>query len=168
MEHNDFPPFHNVVRLRLMHACDSWTNQEDMMLMSLVQSHGQIWDRIVVYFPKRQPRDLCCRYQQICSMMVPNQNRQYANASQWTYDDDERLFDAVVKYGQQWPYIATMVPGKDEAAVRHRWNYSLVKRVYRDKQGVTRFRPEETQPAQRVYPIPYTVAPGQSCFYAEM
>lgn len=85
----------------------------------------------------------------------------------WTTDEDKLLFDAVIKHGQRWPHIATMIPGKDEASVRHRWNYSLVKRVYKDKEGVTRFRPEPIQPTQWGSPM-YGMPPGQCYFHGGM
>ncbi|CAG0890694.1 unnamed protein product [Darwinula stevensoni] len=49
-------------------------------------------------------------------------HRKYGSKSKWSKEEDERLKNLVESHGDQWEYIASLMPGKTDAQCQHRWN----------------------------------------------
>lgn len=101
-----------------------WTPEEDEKLKSAVTSHGErAWSRIADELPGRVGKQCRDRW---CNHLSPELDKK-----KWSADDDEKLFEAVERLGNQWAEISrTVLPGRSDLSIKNRY-YSRMRRENR-------------------------------------
>jgi hypothetical protein len=80
----------------------NWTPGEDAKLLTLVnEGQSRKWKKISVYFGNKTVQQCAYRYNRLMIDM---------NKSKWNRNDDILLLELSEVYGQNWAYIATIMP----------------------------------------------------------
>ena len=102
-----------------------FTSQEDEIIMQFVKEHGpQNWPLIKNFLPARSPKQ--CR-ERWCNHLSPNVSKK-----EWTSDEDNFIFKAVMQFGPKWSNIAKLIPGRTDNSIKNRFNSSIMKRIFYD------------------------------------
>ena len=111
----------------------AWTPEEDAKLREIMESANPIiWTEIAAKFPNRTGKQ--CRERWI------NHLNPEIKESEWTTEEDEKLFQCHQKIGNKWATIAKFMPGRSENSIKNRWYSSIVKRIIIDPYGNTILR----------------------------
>jgi len=97
-----------------------WSHEEDEMVKSCMQKGMKKWSEIAKHVPGRIGKQ--------CRERWHNHLDPAIKKDDWSKSEDNLLFELQAKHGNKWSYIATMIEGRTENAVKNRWNGSKRKR----------------------------------------
>lgn len=115
-----------------------WTTEEDELLKAAVAKYGErAWSRIADELPGRIGKQCRDRW---CNHLSPDLDKK-----KWTEEDDEKLFDAVNRLGNQWAEISRRVlPGRSDLSIKNRY-YSRLRREHRRAESMGFSIPKELE-----------------------
>ena len=102
-----------------------WTKQEDDMLRSLIEEHGNTDWKVVASFIQGRTESACQnRWQKVLKVGLTR--------GPWTEEEDKKLLKLVESYGpRKWTAIAEELPGRSGKQCRERWHNHLNPNVNR-------------------------------------
>lgn len=102
----------------------NWTPEEDNRLRELVSSmKGTFnWSNIAKHFENRVGKQ--------CRERWHNHLSDNLKKTEWTQEEDERLIEKHLVYGNQWAFLTKFFPGRTDNMIKNRWNTTLSKRVF--------------------------------------
>ncbi|KAJ1976535.1 hypothetical protein H4R34_003945 [Dimargaris verticillata] len=93
-----------------------WTPEEDQRLLDQVAQNGRRWKNMVPLFPGRNKKGLFYRYAILMNQQSP------LFAKRWSPEENQRLKEAVQRYGTKWKEVAAMVGERSPVQCRTRWH----------------------------------------------
>ena len=115
-----------------------FTHEEDQLIVNFVAQNGpRSWPRITAVLPHRSPKQ--------CRERWFNHLDPTVVKSEWTQEEDERIFEQHEKLGGKWSTIVKMFPGRTDNAIKNRWNSSVSKRISTDASGVRFVLPDSSK-----------------------
>lgn len=120
----------------------AWTANEDALLRTMVQAHGErcwskIADELKAFSPTSDRIGKQCR-DRWCHHLSPELDKK-----EWTEEEDEKLRLAVDRIGRQWAEISrTVLPKRSDLAIKNR-HYARLRRENRRLESGE----EEAQPS---------------------
>ena len=125
------PPTHaSIAALTTSTSPGHWTKQEDDMLRSLVEEHGNAnWKIVATFLPGRSESACQNRWQKVLKVGLTR--------GPWTDDEDKKLMQLVDTFGpRKWSAIAEELSGRSGKQCRERWhnhlNPSLKRKAWSD------------------------------------
>jgi len=116
----------------------TWTDEENRIILSSVRRLGTQWDLVAAQLPGRTAdavRNQCHRLQKSsgafgvmdddCVSDVSSEDRKIGSAhgrSVWTAEEDRVICEGVRSLGCKWRKIAALLPGRSDSSVRNRWS----------------------------------------------
>ncbi|KAK9701852.1 myb-like DNA-binding protein bas1 [Basidiobolus ranarum] len=95
---------------------DSWSPEEDALLLKGFQTYGRDWINISESILGRTRVQSQLRYDQHVNPEIP-----------WTDEENELLLKLVDKYGRNWVQIAQEISTKNNIQVKHRYHNTWLK-----------------------------------------
>jgi hypothetical protein len=90
-----------------------FTSFEDQIILSYVHQYGlNNWKLVSQHLIGRTSRQCKDRYHRHLSPSCKN--------APWTREDDEKLFQSVIRFGQCWKQIIEQFPGRTEMSLKKR------------------------------------------------
>lgn len=102
-----------------------WTKEEDQLLLQLYEQYPEKWSVIARQIPGRTDDACSKRYREA---LDPSLNR-----SEWTAEEDQRLYDAYVRTGGKWREIGKLL-NRSSLASRNRWRMLERKKLHAEQQ----------------------------------
>jgi Myb superfamily proteins, including transcription factors and mRNA splicing factors len=100
-----------------------FTDEEDQKIRDWVAEHGpKDWGKCAngPFGNTRSAKQLRARWE---NHLKPNLNK-----APWSPEEDQIIIQQFNKVGPKWTYIATLLPGRSNMAIKNRWHNSLKKR----------------------------------------
>lgn len=105
----------------------SWTRHEDETIINFVKQNGtKSWTKLAEQLPGRIGKQ--CRERWI-NHLDPDINR-----GPWTFEEDNRIIELHMQYGNKWVKISALMPHRSDNSIKNRWNSTLSKRVANSQQ----------------------------------
>jgi hypothetical protein len=120
-----------------------WTTDEDKTLKNAVEKHGgKNFEAIALLVPGRTKKQCTNRWY---NALDPNVERVIAGRMQtWTKVDDNKLKDAVEKYGDEnWDVISSLLPRRTKTQCWTRWHDSVDPKIDRKAPRTGRWTQDE-------------------------
>ena len=115
-----------------------FTPEEDQLVVNFVAQNGpRSWPRITSVLPHRSAKQ--------CRERWFNHLDPTVIKSEWTQEEDERIFEQHEKMGGKWSTIVKLFPGRTDNAIKNRWNSSVSKRIVTDENGVKHVLPDSSK-----------------------
>ena len=128
------------MRRRATSGKQGWTREEDQHILHQVQTSGQKWSVIAAMLPGRtddavrnrylrlQKKRQRGRYNRDTSAQPNSLGLQDLNdcasvkkGDMWAAEEDQRIVEGVMRFGQKWQQISELLPGRSANAVRNRY-----------------------------------------------
>jgi hypothetical protein len=104
-----------------------FTSFEDQIILSYVHQYGlNNWKLISQHLIDRTSRQCKDRYHRYLSLSCKN--------VPWTREEDEELFQSVIRFGQCWKQIIEQFPGRTEMSLKKRWKNKTSKKKSKNLQ----------------------------------
>ena len=112
--------------------------EEDLLIANFVAENGpRSWPRITAILPHRSAKQ--CR-ERWFNHLDPSVTK-----SEWTQEEDEKIFQEHEKYGGRWSMMVKLFPGRTDNALKNRWNSSVSRRIATSEQGVRFVLPDSSK-----------------------
>jgi myb proto-oncogene protein len=100
-----------------------WTDMEDRMLLSLVDTHGaKKWTQIAHHLPGRIGKQCRERWHNHLNPLVKRN-------TQWTSDEEWILYLLNRDKANKWADIANILEGRTDNTIKNHWNSSMKRRI---------------------------------------
>ena len=130
-----------------------WTEEEDQIVIEHVTKLGKAakWTKAAALLPDRNGKNVRERWY---NHLDPNINKK-----PWTEEEDKIVLQAQIKFGNQWRYISTLLPGRTDNAIKNHRNSTIRRRImtsgiesYGFIDGVTNGPPEKLAALDSICP----------------
>ena len=102
-----------------------WSLEEDEKLREIMANTTNIvWTEIAAQFKNRTGKQ--CRERWV------NHLNPEITETEWTPEEDERLYNLHLQIGNKWASIAKCMQGRSENSIKNRWYSSIKKRIVQD------------------------------------
>mmetsp|Transcript_11731 Transcript_11731/g.30090 ORF Transcript_11731/g.30090 Transcript_11731/m.30090 type:complete len:510 (-) Transcript_11731:123-1652(-) len=102
-----------------------WSCEEDQFVLDFVSRVGPRWSLLAANLEGRTDDSVRNRYLRLMRKGTDQDAgirlQHERGGDMWTADEDERIIEAVQKYGQRWKTVATFLHGRSACAVRNRF-----------------------------------------------
>ncbi len=92
---------------------NSWTPEEDKLLLSGYKMHPKQWAKIATMIPGRTNHQVKQRWNYVLNSDIRN--------GPWSSEEDQLLLQGFEQFGKQWAKICELIPGRTNIQCRNRW-----------------------------------------------
>jgi hypothetical protein len=118
-----------------------FTAEEDEHLRQLVSIKGEDWLTIALHLPERTARQCHERWLHYVSPGIIS--------TPWTADEDAIIEDKVKKYGQQWKFIESFLPGRRDSHIKNHYKVIVRRRAKQQKRELGLPLKTQRRPAEK-------------------